>query len=752
MLSAQEQVELEALETELNPQRQPAAPIRAPGDLNTPNIQLLTPEEEAELVALEQEFSPRQYQAPGQVEERGYLTQIGDAIDSYTGAPIRKAIGTLQDTNSLAQSVGAFTDQFGEDPSLAPTGKEIATKAGFSTENAQIKLSPREIEERERPFNGLKKVAPTNEVFSPAGVAGLAIDIGADWTNLLPFVNVGSIAGKLGVKAPRFLKGSAAAAEAAKEADKVTGIVNANTKFVKAGELAKVKDAKMSIVKAFRPDVAPDFQSIKNTLKENGISEDLLNSSHEFGEASIPARHERGVAEGPLGGSLLKKHEELHVAISNATDKKIKQIGKTDLIPDHETAGGFIQDSFDEGLDTFFKGIGETYDTALQMAPEMRLTRESEAELMKNIGKYERWALKRLEDTSGAEKIIDSATATKGQVNKATTEMLDILDSDIQAITPEEISQAKEVLRAVQIAKGAIQRTGGSAAQVRNIQKAIGKVAFESKKGATAVPSDIRKFQELYFSTQGALTDTIRSTLGNEFADELVANNKKMSALLSNRSEIAKEIQGKNGAKLFNGIILAGDTKKIKALKEIVSPEAWDKLRATYVNNYISRNSNGLVNYKTTRNTFNQLRKSGKIQQFMSMDEIQQLDDLLVAGERGGNAVLSTSGTGGSNAFRDMLSTAKNQIEGQVIVNLQKKSARSRAASMKPQAAPKRANLVEVKNTAESGKPSSKMSGLQRLKEKSPVSGKQASKGAQVNSSVERNERLEKYKQMRGIK
>lgn len=748
MLTVQEMAELEALETELNPQRQPAAPTRSPGDLNTPNIQVLTPEEEAELVALEQEFSPRQFEAPGQVEERGYLTQIGDAVDSYTGAPIRKAIGTLQDTNSLAQSASALVDQFGEDPSLAPTGKEIATKAGFSTENAQIKLSPREIEERERPFNGRKKVGPTVEVYSPAGVAGLAIDVGADWTNLLPFIPAGKIAGKAGRSFNTALKGSAKAADAALG----TPFVKTGDALMSAGKASveTVQNAKVSLSKIFKPDMAPDFNDLTRIAAENNIDPKLFNEAIEFGENSVISRHARSVAEGPLGGKALEKHDELLNAVSQATESNIAKIGNVTSIADDVEAGSIIRNSFDEGVDNFFKSMGETYGNALKLAPDMRLDPKSSKIVSSKLNEMEMWAKKRLGSTAGTERVINSGASSVKQVNQATGEMLDVLGSTNKAITKGEMSQAREVLEAVRIAKNAVNTSGGDLNQVYSAMRDIGNVAFKSKNTLAELPSDVRKFQEMYFTLQKGATESIRTGLGDEFANALVENNKAMSNFFSQRSQVANIIGNKNLAdeKVFQSLVMNGDSKKLDALFSIISPEAKSQLKASFLNKTLIRNADGVINFASSRKKLNGLKVSGKLKNILSVDEMKQLDDILKLGDRSGVGVLSTSGTGGSNSFRNIATTLQDKIAGDTLIDNLKNRTRSNYVEVPSKTASGKDFLQRVK-APEAAK---SKSGISLLKEKVSVKPGQAQKGAQVNSAIERNERLEKYKQMRGIK
>lgn len=59
------------------------------------------------------------------------VAEIGQAVDSYTGAPTRAAISKLQDGGDLGDAISRFGEQFGEDASKVPTGQEIAERAGI---------------------------------------------------------------------------------------------------------------------------------------------------------------------------------------------------------------------------------------------------------------------------------------------------------------------------------------------------------------------------------------------------------------------------------------------------------------------------------------------------------------------------------------------------------------------------------------------------------------------------------------------
>lgn len=749
-LTPDEQAMLEALSSEAPEQKRDVANSRQPSDLqHIPMSNLnkgLNPDEEAMLEALNSDSQtlPQNTESAsvGQKIMNG-VSAVGDFIDSFTGAPTRQAINTLADTGNPVQAVADFGHQFGADPNLAPTGKELAAKAGFSTENKTIQRNPMQVADEARAFG--KRVPAAQEVASPAAVAGFGIDVAADPTNLLPFVPVAKVAGKAGELAKVALKGSANAV------DMATG-----TKLVRAGEMAKnagtsaietTREARKSLSKLFRPDVAPDFNELSQVAAKNNIPSELLNDAVEFGENSVISRHARSVAEGPLGGDALKKHDELVHAVSNATENNIKKIAGTDSIANDVEAGGLIRQAYDDGVDNFFNQMGETYGNALKMAPDMRLDKKSQAILNQKINDWESWAKGRIGDTAPMEKVIDGANSTKREVKAATNDMLNVMGSDNKAITKTHHSQAKEVLIASQRMKKAV--ASGDVNQIYSIMREVGDIAFKSKNHLSETPSDIKKFQEMYFANQRALTETIRSHLGDDFANALAKNNTEMTKHFTERGHLAPIIGNKNldDEKVFHSLIMNGGSKKIEALFNIISPEAASQLKASFLDNNLVRNADGVVNFAASRKKLNGLKKTGKLDVLFKPDDLKDLDDVLKLGDRSGIGVLSTSGTGGSNGFRNIVGTLQDKLASDALIDNFKRSARS--------------NYVErIKETPDGIKYTEKLrapkaetrkSGIQILRENSPITKKQAAQGARVNSIQDRNSRLEQYKKLRGL-
>lgn len=752
-LTLQEEQELADLESAFAPKAQSintrqASPSRKPGDLSNVNMNLMTPQEEAELADLESQF----YQPENnpQIEDKSTLSQIGEAVDTYSGAaPLRKAVGTFQETGSLSQAGGAFIDQFSQSPDKAPTGKDLMVNAGLSDQSpgfvqGQIQTSP-EQQARQGNYAPNYQQAPKGfDAPSPAGATGFVADAVLDPTNLIPFAMIGKVAGKGSSIA---LKGSAKAAKAAEAftGAPLTRIGQTIETGAKASAEAVVK-ARQNISKAFKPDVADDFNDLSRIAGENNIPSDLINEAHTYGEDSVVSRYARNNAEGPLGG--LDKHEKLTQAVSEATENRIKGIAKIDSIPDNIEAGTILTDAYDEGVDNFFKGMGETYNSALKMAPDMRLDKKSHVIVMNKLNEMENWAKRRSLDTGDAEKVIDSASSTNKQKNIASVDMMNTLDSTNEAITKTGKSQAKEVLNAIRIAKNAMNRTGGDLNQVYSVMREMGDIAFKSKNSISEIPSDVKKFQEMYFTMQKGMTESVRSHLGDEFADQLIKNNSDMSKFFTKRGDIAGVIGNKSlsSEQIFKSLIMNGDSKKLDSIQSIVSPEAWDKLRGTYIHRMVNPSPEGVVNFKLARKNLNAQKASGKLKLVMSDDEIVKLDEVLRFGERGGLGVLSTSGTGASAKFSNMGGYLKDKIAGDALVDHIKNTTRSNYVEM-VQKTPGGTDYVQM---IKKGPEASKKTGMQMLSEKSPVSKGQSAQALRLKSIQERNSKVEKLKQARG--
>ena len=114
-------------------------------------------------------FDPDKFLADEEAEKEGgildAIATAGEYVDRYTGAPTRAAIGAYQEDGD---PVEAFSSQFGEPSALAPTGADIAARAGFSEEVPEAGTVMRKG--IEYPLEGI----------SPARAAGGVVEAFAD--------------------------------------------------------------------------------------------------------------------------------------------------------------------------------------------------------------------------------------------------------------------------------------------------------------------------------------------------------------------------------------------------------------------------------------------------------------------------------------------------------------------------------------------------------------------------------------------
>jgi hypothetical protein len=180
------------------------------------------------------ETGAQSQQSPGLLQSAlNGISAVGSAIDSVTGAPVRSAISAAQNGEN---PLPAYAHQFGADPSAAPTGFDIVKKAGLSTDHARVMTAEQmkawnDQNARMSPPGAPQVRLPDKELYaaSPAEAGGLAMDVAADPTMLIPGVaesrlgksalaKLGEVAGKVSEPVAAGLK---AAAE--KAAVKATG-------------------------------------------------------------------------------------------------------------------------------------------------------------------------------------------------------------------------------------------------------------------------------------------------------------------------------------------------------------------------------------------------------------------------------------------------------------------------------------------------------------------------------------------------
>lgn len=566
------------------------------------------------------------------------VVTVGKEIDAVTGAPTRKAIGAAMDGSN---PVSAFVGQFGENPDHAPTGKDLAKRIGFNDRPLSEDI-PSLYSETGDEWLKFKKDGPMD--WSPAGVAGFGIDVAADPTNFIPGKSVIGVAGK-GVTAGTDLA-KAGAKGLAKVADFATG-TNAATKVATAtGDV--IKDVSGAVSKAVNPKIADDFGRFAEIARKNGIDPSLLPESVEFGQDSFISRASRNVAEGPFGEKRLQSFNQGLDAVRDAVGNKVKGFTGGAEALDEVAAGSLLRDGYDRGVDNFFNKIDFSHNTIINQVPGLRLTEKS-------LGKID-------SSLSGLEKF------AKGR--------------QIRGVTRAQREQGAQLLAAAE----AIRSGNGSYKQTVEALRDIGDVAFKANNTLADIPPDVQKLRKLYNDVSDSLIDTVRSELGDDIANGLVANNKAMSEFFGDKSLLAPIIGSKNMSpeQVFNSLVKNGDTSRLTALKKIMAPEDFNQLKGAFLENLIKRSPDGSF---TFRGLHNGLRtKKNALSVLFEPDELNQITELIELGDRFGDPVLSRSGTGASNFFRDLGSGIRDGVVSDKTIEMLKSRARS-GAEMAPEIA-----------------------------------------------------------------
>jgi hypothetical protein len=588
------------------------------------------------------EPSPSQ-PAEGQSLETGMLSTlkslgrgvaaVGRKVDSFTGAPARAAIGAMQDGKS---PLAAFAGQFGEDPESAPTGKEIAAKAGLSTEDS-IKL----------PLVGL-----TGERLkvSPAGMAGLGVDVFADPTIFIPAGAISKVAG-LGAKATG--KGLQVGA---KMVDVGTGLPATKAlNFAKGQKEA----AKLALEKFFSPKMADDFPELYRIAERNGIQPNLLPESVEFGEGSIISRASRVKAEGILGEAQLRKHQAGLEQTRKATQGLVADIAGGRIFTPQE-AGGIIRDAYDDAVSRVMQSSTDTYRSIAKGNPGMRLSPEDTEKLAAKLDELGNYAESRLK--------LGFSSAQK--------------------------SQAKQLQEAVDSLKGAISEgweTGGEVVLAQPLfddiiqrHQILGEVAFRKKGLLDIDPPDVKRLQDLYFEMRDAIVGTVEKELGDGVAESLKKSNAQIAEFLSDREPLTRALGNRSLAdeNLYKTLVQNGDSKKLEALKKIMTPEQLQQIKGTLLNDLIKPDMNDEFTFGRITNSIR--AKQGILEDLLDPEEIKEFTDLVRLGDRFGSPIMSSSGTGASNAIREGLNL-KGKIADAVISESFIESLKNRARKGSPQ-------------------------------------------------------------------
>ncbi len=603
---------------------------------------------------------PKPVEQPGLASRAVGAVQSGiETVDAYTMAPLRAAVGSLQDGGSAQDAILRGLKVWGEDqtkpeirPGIprAPTSKEIATKAGLSDKSLGRLRIP---------------VIPTRDetididLPSPAGMAGFVGDVALDPTNLIPLGVAAKFAGK-GIKTAVGPLATAAKAAASPITRRLEGsaVDKAAKLLIEGGEAAL--DAHL------KPSQAPDWDRLKSIAEANGIDAAKLPESVEFGPLAPITSMGRGLREGPVGAKLVDDFKESFAQVEGAVKAKAEAIGGGSAMG-REEAGEFIRERYNDAYQKFFDGIETTYDSVIKDYPGLKLSQEAAADLESKLLGIERFAAGRLK----------------------------------RGATQRNQAQAQGLLNTV----AALRETNGSVKQTVEALRDIGEAAFGATNYLDSVPPDVKKMRDLYSSITESLHKTLRQDVqkGAEVSDALRESNARMREWFGEKSVVSKTLGESNLAseKVFERLLLNGDTRKVEALNFLIGPEAMQQLKGSVLSEMVRGNQfkENLVNFNALRNTVRD--KQVMLGKLLTPDELKSFDDLVQLGDRFGDPRLSTSGTGGSNKFADLFKSVPNAALSSVAFEGLKGRARSRGLAAAATGVPLPESVV--KEATESG-------------------------------------------------
>lgn len=556
------------------------------------------------------------------------VATVGEAIDRFTGAPVRKTIGELQEGKSFLDSAVAGLRQVGAPTSQAPTGKDIAAKAGFSTVPANEAPNQREFIS---PFTGMP-IKSSN--ISPAGAAGLAVDVLADPTNIIGIGTAAKLAtkgakgtAKLAVKSTKpFFPGAAAVGE---------GIIESAENTAKA------------IGKAVKPRIAGNFERQTALARKHGIDEALLPDAIKYGPNSMISKSERVKAQGPLGEQMLANHQKGLNQVRDAVDNHVSEtIGRGKAPLDEVATGEFIRDRYNSAVDNFFDGIEESYDEVARQFPGIQVSEKGIDQI---------------------DKVISSVTAKAKKASET-------------GATPGIRAQGKFALQNINALMERFGQSGGSYQEMLSAMREIGDAAFKRVRpiNATDIPPNIQWNRDLYFGIREALLDTAKEAGGSRFVGRIKANNERMTNFFRENEKLVGTLldEGKGGEKVFQQIVTSGDTTKIRALKSILPPEDLAQLKVSYLDSLKKTDKDGGFSFALLHNRLrNEAKTKRVVNELFEPGELDEYLELVQLGDDFGPPILNPSGTQQSQAFTNLPGTVKATTLNDAVLKILRENA-----------------------------------------------------------------------------
>lgn len=563
---------------------------------------------------------------------------VGQKADSVSGAPTRSALyEVVKDPTNIGGAINSFGRHFGRHYDEVPSGKTIAIEMGFSPKDQEWSLP--DIS------NTMGESIKVN--FSPAGAVGLAIDVGADYTNILPLSWIAKkfaqgVGYGMAKGAQLAVKGSAAAVDAASGTNYAGKVV----------ELADgtIKNAVSVLKEKMSPGLSPNAEEMKAIANKLGIAEEKLPAQIIHGKSSLITQMEKTAAEGPLGEQRLKNHEDLIMETNNGINNKLREAAGGSLLTPQE-AGNVIREGYNEAADRTFKSILNSYDSVIEELPKgQRIS-------IPAVVPPESWQ------------------SFNGKLNEIAKEARDIMD---KAVKEERYDAAEKILMATRNVRAQKGDYASLLSQLREVGSNKADKIFQTANESDKIFPEKKLMRDLYFTLQAPILDATAAIKGEKFAFDLVNKNRVITDFFKDNKAIASIITNDKIAPetLFKQLVRSGDSTKIEALRGILTPDQMNQMKGTFLDDLIKTNIAGEISFKKLHNTFS---SNKNMVNTLFQDNPQVVNDILDYARFGdalGLPYMSTSRTGSSLAFKNIIESVPQAISNEVVLESLKKSAR----------------------------------------------------------------------------
>lgn len=382
------------------------------------------------------------------------------------------------------------------------------------------------------------------------------------------------------------------------------------------------------------PKLAPDADAMKQIGQSIGLTpEELQHPAIEFGQNSVQARRQKVLAQGEGGGPALEQHNAMTEKIQRGFDNAVHAIGGQPMEP--VQAGEMIRDGVKAGAKRIAESVSASHNDIIDQFPGLAVNGAEADAIESKLNGIEKFA--------------------KGRA--------------VRGLTSEHQSAAKSLLQAVEAARS----SNGSYKQLNEAREMAGEVAFGDVGAIGKIPEYQQRMRDLYFTLNDALVNTVGKldkvragqfrVPGANFEPlkaQLIESNKTLHDMFQDEGAVGRALGDNQKApeQIFNQALLYGDTRKVQALKNLLSPEQFQAAKGAYINALVKRGKDAFT-YKAAKNALAQNRSVVSELFADAPQELKPVKDVIDLGDRVGAPLLPGSAGqldfGGANTLSKLV-------------------------------------------------------------------------------------------------